>query len=87
MIRREEGEELRVPLRADICRPVSSKMPLLSSGPTRTGAVNRDGKGSGEERVCEFFCSPSVFPDSWRVEPQGIRWEAASCEGDRQAET
>lgn len=49
--------------------------------------MSKDDKGSNEESVCESLGSPSVFPDSWRVEPQEIRWEDASSEGDREAET
>lgn len=25
-------------------------------------------------RACVHFCPPSVYPDSWKVEPPGTRW-------------
>lgn len=85
MIRTEEGEGLRLPLRVHILS--AQRCPCSAQGQQEQEPVNKDDKGSKEERVCGFYCYPSVFPDSWRVEPQGIKWEAASCEGDRQAET
>lgn len=43
---------------------------VLRATPRGTGASQQGWQGlQVGERVCEFFCSPSVFPDSWRVEP------------------